>query len=70
MREKSRSEDLGVDGRTILKWWDEVMNGIGLSLDKDRQPALVDVVINVRVAQKAGNFFSSLPSRTRIHGVT
>ena len=36
MREKSRLEDLGVDGRTILKRWDEVMNGIGLSLDKDR----------------------------------
>jgi len=42
-------EDSGIDGRIILRWifrkWDEGMDWIKLAHDRDRQWALVNVVI-------------------------
>jgi len=46
-------EDLGVDGTIILKRifykYDWSMDWIGLAHEKDRQPALVNAVMNLRV---------------------
>jgi hypothetical protein len=53
LREGDHLEDLGTDGRIILKWifikWDGVMGWIGLTLDRDRWLALVNSVMNPRV---------------------
>jgi hypothetical protein len=46
--------DPGLDGRIILKWifkkWDGVMGWIELAQDRDRWRALVNAVMNLRVA--------------------
>jgi hypothetical protein len=47
-------EDPGVDGRIILKWifkkWDRGgMDWIDMAQDRDRWPALVSAVMNLRV---------------------
>jgi hypothetical protein len=47
-------EDPGVDGRIILKWIFERLDGgmdwINLAQDRDRWRALVNAVINLRVS--------------------
>jgi hypothetical protein len=47
-------EELGVDGRIILKWiikkWDGGMDWIDLALDRDRWRAVVNAVMNLRIA--------------------
>jgi hypothetical protein len=56
-------EDLGIDGRIILRWiirkWDGGMNNSDLVQDRDRWWALVNLVMNVWVAQNARNFLTS-----------
>ena len=54
--------DPGVDGRT-LRWifrkWDVGgMDWIELAQDRDRWRALVNVVMNHRIPQIVGNFFT------------
>jgi hypothetical protein len=52
-RERNYLEDLGIDGRIILKLMfrkqDEGMDWIGLAQDRDRWRAVVHAVINLRV---------------------
>jgi hypothetical protein len=42
LRERDKSEDLGVDGRIILKW-------IDLAQDSDKWPALVNAIRDLQV---------------------
>jgi hypothetical protein len=46
--------DPGVDGRIILKWifkkWDVSMDWVELAQDRDKWRALVNAVMNLRVA--------------------
>jgi hypothetical protein len=57
-------EGPGIDGRIILRWVYERLDGgtewIDLAQDRDRSWGLVNMVINLRVQQNAGNFLSSL----------
>jgi len=51
--EREHTEDLGVDGRIMLKWIFKKsaggMSWIDLAQDKDRRRTIVNVVMNVRI---------------------
>ena len=53
MRKRGNLEDLGVDGRIILKWifrkWDGSMDWVYLARDRDRWRAVVNAAMNFRV---------------------
>jgi hypothetical protein len=56
---------LGVDGRIILKWMFERLDGggrdwIDLAQDRNRWRAFVITMMHLGVPQNAGNFLSSL----------
>jgi len=63
VRERDHLGDLGVDGRTILKWIfkmsDVGMDWINLTRDRDRWWALVKEVMNLQVTQNAQDFLTS-----------
>ena len=54
LREGDHLKDPDVDGRIILKWilekWGGVMDWIGLTHGRDRWRAVVNAVMNLRVA--------------------
>ena len=62
-RGREHSEDLGVDGRIILKCifkkWDEGMDLIDVADDRERWRDLMSAVMNFWVAYDARNFLSS-----------
>jgi hypothetical protein len=62
-RGREHSEELGVDGRIILKWifkkWDQGMDWIDMVDDRERCRDLVSAVMNFRVAYDERNFLSS-----------
>jgi hypothetical protein len=53
-------QDLGVDGRIILKWifkkWDRGMDWIDMAQDRDRWWAVVNAVMNFYGSIKRGEF--------------
>jgi hypothetical protein len=50
LREGDHVDDLGVDGRIILKWiFKECVAWIDTAQDRDRWQALVNAVMNLRV---------------------
>jgi hypothetical protein len=59
-RERHHLEDLGVDGRLklkrIIKNWYGGMDWIDLVRDRDRWQALVNALMNTRIALNVGNF--------------
>ena len=64
LRERDYLEELGVDGKIILRWifrkWDvATRTGIDLALDSNRWGALANGVMSLRIPQNAGNFLSS-----------
>jgi hypothetical protein len=64
MRETYHLENLGIDGRIILKLTFSTVgwggtDWIDLVQDRDRWRTLVNTVINIRVPQNAGNFLTS-----------
>ena len=77
-RGREHSEDLGVDGRVILKCifkkWYEGMDWIDMTDDKERWRDLMSAVMNFWVAYDARNFLSSwgtvsFTRMTLFHGV-
>jgi hypothetical protein len=64
LRKRKHSKILDIDGRIIFKcilkevgWGGK--NWIALAKDGDSWRSLLNVVMNIRVSQKAGNFLSS-----------
>jgi hypothetical protein len=53
LRETDHFEDLGVDGRKVLRWifrrWHGGLGWIGLAQDMERKRAVVNAVLNLRV---------------------
>ena len=80
LAERDHLEDLGVDGRIILRWifrkWDvEGMGSIELARDRDRWRVLVTAVMNIRVPYKAGDFLTGCETvrcsrKNKLHGVS
>jgi hypothetical protein len=64
LSERDQLEDLGVNGKTVLKWifkdvgWRD-MNLTDVGQDRDRWRAIVNAVMNVRVPKNSGNFLTS-----------
>jgi hypothetical protein len=54
LKEGDHLEDLDVNGRVILKWifkmWDDSMDWIDLTQDRDRWKAFMNAVMNHRVS--------------------
>jgi hypothetical protein len=54
MKEADHLEDLDIGGRVILKWifkmWDDSMDCIDLTQNRDRWKAFVNAVMNLRVS--------------------
>ena len=61
--ERKHLEDLGVDGRIILKWifkkWDSSLYWIELAHDRDRSRILAHATTNNLILQNAGNVLTS-----------
>jgi len=62
LRERDHLEEQSVNGWIILMWifrkWDEGMDWIDLTKDRDTWRALVNAVMNFRVPYNAGNFLT------------
>ena len=68
-------EDLGLDGKILLKYIWTVMDWIDLTQDRKMWLGLVRAVMNLRVVYNAGNFLTSsgnisFKTRTLLHAVS
>ena len=79
LRERKHLEDIGVDGRIMLKRTYEVewvrMDWIDLDQDRERWWTFVNAVVSLRGPQNAGNFLTSWGpvsslGRTMLHRVS
>jgi hypothetical protein len=54
LTERNHLEDLGLDGRVLLKWifknWNGSMDWIDLAQDRDRWRSVVKVAMNLRIS--------------------
>jgi hypothetical protein len=78
LKERGHVEDVGIDGRVILKWilrkWDAGMDLSCVAQARNRWPAVVKAVMNLWIAQNAENIVSSCRTtsfsrRSLLHGV-
>jgi hypothetical protein len=53
------SRDLNVDGEIILEWILWKQRGMHVAQDRDQSRAILNIVINLQVPYKAGNFVTS-----------
>jgi hypothetical protein len=62
LRKGDHFEDIGVNGKIILKWILKKRDGetdwIALAQDRDRRRALLNAVINLLISIKAGDFLT------------
>ena len=63
LKERDQMEDSDIDGKTILRrifrnWYGGSKDWIDVALDRDRWRALVNAVMNLRVAENARNFLT------------
>ena len=65
LREIDHLEDTDVDGRIMFRWilgkwdWGGGMDWIDLAQDRDMGQAVMNVVMNLQIPYRAGNFLTS-----------
>jgi hypothetical protein len=60
---RNHLEDLGLDGRVLLKWifkhWNVSIDWIDLAQDRNRWRSVVKVAMNLRISKNEGKFLTS-----------
>jgi hypothetical protein len=75
LKDRDHKENLGIDGRIIIKMvlkqaGCEGVDRIHLAEDEDKWQALVNMAVNLQVAQNAGNFLVGFSRRTQLDGIS